>query len=406
MKLLKLQNMYIVLLSFFTFSMIALTIPAVSSACSPPRPGISNLAVHPPTKTNDVPLNGRIIVRLNRVTWQPNSFREKFEIRPVGGSVLQVTPRLIGRGHWKRYVFTFSKPLKPNTTYEVLTNIQKVPCSFNSGSSTCAAGKSRVISTFQTGTKADNQPPQFKGLKSITPPPKRSVCPNSACCGPYDYGRFSLGWDPATDETSPKHVLYNVYRLPDLKKPLLELVPTAFGIELCSGHFPGERWDNFTMRSFPINYKFVVRAVDLAGNEDTNTISKQLNNLCGKGPKPEPKPEPTPEPKPEPQPEPTQEPAKEVPGPQESNQPEENTQTPDEAKTQDETPQTNDAGTKDTDSSDQAETKDQAVHTDHGQTPEKSASGCSCSSTSTSHTWLFWIGFLVLFGFRRKVRGQ
>ncbi len=266
-----------------------------AQACSPPRPGIFSVSVFPPDGTKNVPTNARINVRYNYV--QGGAFNETFAIRPVGGTNLTVTPQRVSVGNWERRFFFLRGLLQPNTTYEIVTNIQAIPCFFFGGNPGCTTGAPQVLSTFTTGTSDDTKPPTFSGLQSIVPIKSPNVCNNSACCGPYHYHRFDVSWAAATDESENFFVLYNIYRTIDLTKPVLRYVPASRGAQVCSGFYFGQSWDSF--RGLPGGY--VVRAVDLGDNEETNTKSVTLMDLCS-GPEPvvEPSPEPTPEPTSEP----------------------------------------------------------------------------------------------------------
>ncbi|TNE47508.1 MAG: hypothetical protein EP343_19220 [Deltaproteobacteria bacterium] len=275
-----------------------------AEACSPPRPGILSVSVFPPNGTKNVPTNARINVRYNYV--KGGAFSETFSIRPFGGANLAVTPQQVSVGNWERRFFFLKGHLQPNTTYEVVTNIQAIPCFFFGGNPGCTTGSPQVISTFTTGTSDDTKPPSFAGLQSIVPVKSPSVCSNSACCGPYHYHRFDVNWTAGTDETEASFVLYNIYRTIDLSKPVLRYVPQSRGAQVCSGFYFGLSWDSF--RGLPGGY--VVRAVDLADNEETNTNSVNLVDLCSG-------PEPVVEPSPEPRPEPSSEPESELSLPEE-----------------------------------------------------------------------------------------
>jgi hypothetical protein len=114
--------------------------------------------------------------------------------------------------------------------------------------------------------RKDKTPPVFGGLKSAT----------TCIPGPIGEGRTSsyhLNWEAATDNVTPsKLIVYNVYQATtaggeDFSKPTYTTAPgeTSFDTpQLPSGKY----------------FYFVVRARDQAGNEDSNTVEQQGQNLC------------------------------------------------------------------------------------------------------------------------------
>jgi hypothetical protein len=101
----------------------------------------------------------------------------------------------------------------------------------------------------------DTVPPTFAGLSTATV---------------NDDGTISLTWDPATDNDSPASgIAYAVYSAnkaggEDFSTPYMYTPSGANGAVL-SGVTPGQ------------NYFWVVRAVDQAGNEDTNSVEKSAS---------------------------------------------------------------------------------------------------------------------------------
>lgn len=395
-----------------------------AQACSPPRPGISSVSVFPPDGSSNVPTNARINVRYVYVTGG-SGLNVDFFIRPTGGSNVTTSVQRVSVSNWERRFFTFPNKLKPSTKYEVVTNIQAIPCSLF-GTPKCATGALRVVSTFTTGNGDDTKAPTFSGLQSITSASGPNVCNNSACCGPYNYHRFDMKWSAGADESGNDFVLYNVYRSIDLNNPVLRYVPKARGAQVCSGFYFGQSWDSF--RGLPGDY--VVRAVDLANNEETNTVKVRLNDQCGiVEPNPEPKPEPTPEPTPEPVQEPgpadteavapevtTEPPGEPTPemimeGPFESSQ-----EPAVEAQTEpvSETVTGNDAGPEKTPGNEPngAESQPTDSSTPQDVTPandgDKLQGGCSCSTQSPSGSLFLFALFFFLFVLRVRSsrRGQ
>jgi hypothetical protein len=113
---------------------------------------------------------------------------------------------------------------------------------------------------------ADATPPKFAGLESAT----------TCIPGPIGGGQSSsyhLGWEPASDDVTPSsEIVYDVFQA---TKSGAEdfFVPTyttpAGATSFATPPLPADK-----------SYYFVVRARDLAGNRDSNTVELQGQNLC------------------------------------------------------------------------------------------------------------------------------
>lgn len=112
----------------------------------------------------------------------------------------------------------------------------------------------------------DHSPPKFAGLKSAT----------TCVPGPIGGGRttsYHLAWDPASDDvTPPSEIVYDVYQATspggeDFSVPTYTTPPGATSFDT-----PQLQTDKY--------FYFVVRARDQAGNEDSNTVERQGQNLC------------------------------------------------------------------------------------------------------------------------------
>jgi hypothetical protein len=112
---------------------------------------------------------------------------------------------------------------------------------------------------------ADTTPPVFEGLQSAW----------TCIPGPIGEGRqthYHLSWNAAKDDVTPSsQIVYKIYRA------------TAPGGE----NFSRRTYRTVGATSFetPLlptgrTFYFVVRARDRAGNEDSNTIEKEGQNLC------------------------------------------------------------------------------------------------------------------------------
>ena len=122
-----------------------------------------------------------------------------------------------------------------------------------------------VVAPAQAGHR-DRIAPKFAGLKSAT----------TCIPGPIGEGRTSsyhLSWEAATDNVTPSSkIIYNIYQATapggeDFSRPSYTTAPgtTSF--------------DTPQLSSVKTFY-FVVRALDKAGNEDSNTVEREGQNLC------------------------------------------------------------------------------------------------------------------------------
>jgi hypothetical protein len=112
----------------------------------------------------------------------------------------------------------------------------------------------------------DDAPPVFAGLKSAT----------TCIPGPIGGGttsRYHLSWEAATDDVIPSsRIVYEVYQ-----------ATSAGGENFSRPTYttaPGVRSFDTPRLSTRKTFYFVVRARDRAGNEDSNTIERQGQNLC------------------------------------------------------------------------------------------------------------------------------
>jgi hypothetical protein len=256
-----------VLLTLPTVLLLAAARPTPAGACSPPPP-YSAFGVVPRNGATSVPTN--VKVRINHLLDEP-VWRE-FIIRPVGGEAVAVTrSELANAFHAWRHVtvLTPDAPLAPATTYEIAGKLR--PGCVGAGD--CIAETYQVHATFTTGAGPDTTPPTFAGIRSIVTP-EREVCTTSGCCGPYTGLGFDIDWDEATDDTGI--AAYHIYE-GDRRVSVLG----GGGFALCSGHLQGGGpGADFV---YAESGRYVVRAVDLAGNEDTNDVGIDLVLDCAAG---------------------------------------------------------------------------------------------------------------------------
>jgi hypothetical protein len=121
-----------------------------------------------------------------------------------------------------------------------------------------------VGSTAQA--RRDTQPPRFTGLDSAT----------TCIPGPVGGDRttsYHLKWRPARDNVTPRWaIVYDIYQ-----------ATTAGGEDFSVPTYTTHRgYTSFDTPPLSTNqsYFFVVRARDLAGNEDSNTVEREGVNLC------------------------------------------------------------------------------------------------------------------------------
>lgn len=114
--------------------------------------------------------------------------------------------------------------------------------------------------------RQDRVPPKFSGLKSAT----------TCIPGPIGSERTSsyhVTWEVATDNVTPSSkIAYNVYQATtaggeNYSKPTYTTAPGATSFD--TPQLPSDKY-----------FYFVVHARDQAGNEDSNTIERQGQDLC------------------------------------------------------------------------------------------------------------------------------
>jgi hypothetical protein len=123
-----------------------------------------------------------------------------------------------------------------------------------------------VLGAPAQARRSDHTPPVFAGLKSAT-----TCIPGPT--GPGRTSSYHLSWDPATDNVTPsKRIVYAIYqaRMPGGEDFSAPTYRTTRGAR------------SFDTPPLPTDetFYFVVRARDRAGNEDTNTIEREGQNLC------------------------------------------------------------------------------------------------------------------------------
>ncbi len=207
--------------------------------------------------------------------------------------------------HGITFVLRAETPLAAGTTYRVVDRV--VTGDFDeSGDCPEPAALTHDVpeafATFTTGAGPDLSPPTFAGLAGLSV--YEDECKDSGCCGPYYAETLSFSYVPATDDYAASELRYNLYD--GRTGALLSRHAHAPSARLPCGFSPFAK----PVVPGPSPAIVIVRAVDLAGNEDGNAVAAEVAYDCQPGtpvivePEPEPEPEPGPEPGPEPNPEP------------------------------------------------------------------------------------------------------
>lgn len=246
--------------------------PPAAHACTAPTPGIRTRHVFPSDKASAVPLNARVLVFYG-------AHSSVVPIDQLGSDLELVTehgaPVLVTReatttatNAWDRQIVVILQPREPlaaGRRFEIRDR-RHVPCGPPYGSDPpCALGTPTSFASFTTGSATDVTPPTFAGLSALTAG-SREVCDGSGCCGAQISQLFAASWQPSVDDVAGKDVLYNVYAAGTLLVGLQRETMLSLAVQ-CNG--PGS--SPFAVRTHPGPH--TVRAVDWAGNEDTNTVS-------------------------------------------------------------------------------------------------------------------------------------
>jgi hypothetical protein len=241
-------------------------------ACSIAAPGIASRSVWPGPE-QAVPTNARIVVRYNMTGSPLNipAFGQDLQLLDADGSQVSATMEVLGTA----VVIRAGAGLLPNHAYQ-LADRRTIPCS-GIGLDPCPlAADPQVFASFTTSAGVDTAPPAFGGLTNIGAA-SHLTCNSDACCGTYDYYVIQAGWAAASDDVAGGDVRYNLYRREGssliLVSELAEGTSTS-GTAVCSG----------TVGGLPfVRGDYVVRAVDWAGNEDSNLATRHLDDPCGSG---------------------------------------------------------------------------------------------------------------------------
>ena len=266
-----------------TGSLVAVTgIARGQDDCSSPAHGIRSRALYPPDGSVGVPLNAMVTVRYLRSSSYPpdDELRANLVLQPKNGQPVELVRDVFPAGG-SAYTETAVRlkpvqPLLPGTSYEVLDRYT-IPCG---PVDPCQLGAHAVFASFTTGTASDVSAPQFAGAVSL------AVRPFFQCPG-YSNRPFALGWDKATDDLAGQVLAYNIYRDGETLPLASYLTATSATLAVSCDVVSGQVFPNFIRATFSRNYtgrnesgSYYVRAVDWAGNQDTNQATLRIVDPC------------------------------------------------------------------------------------------------------------------------------
>ena len=238
--------------------------PRAADACTPPGP-IRLDSVWPPDGSSDVPANVRFVVSYSGVaTFAEQSIAMRaLEIRPVGGGA--AVPVLVNdlEGAGRLVVLVGVRPvsdLEVGKDYELLGRI--VRCT--DGSGMCPIEPTPVaIARFHTQA-ADHTPPVFAGATGVTGTPV--VCEGACSCQAHTGSQVTFTVTPPAEPV--------LYTFREVGKTEVAGLGTVGAYGACTGSDP------YVGPRVTLGAKYVVRAVDRAGNEDDNQREVLVDINC------------------------------------------------------------------------------------------------------------------------------
>jgi MYXO-CTERM domain-containing protein len=245
---------------------------AVAHACSPFRYALEQIS--PADGATEVPLNTEI--RLTYMAADSTGIDDvltDIKLRAADGAIIDLDAQLLkndGGSARSMVVASLAAELAPGTQYEILSRIAHPCAEFDQVA--CTLEEHQAVASFTTGTASDTTAPSFAGPTHISA--WYEACGQPGCCGPSEAVVFHIGWQPATDDTPADTIRYHVYRA---QTRVASYVATATGVLKCSNDwFETEKLGDFVGE----NGTYYVRAVDMAGNEDSNSVALEVNLRC------------------------------------------------------------------------------------------------------------------------------
>jgi hypothetical protein len=267
---LKNRDRVVVVVSMASTLLLAGAFDSTARACSQIAPGIFSRTVWP-AEPEPLPTNARpVVTYLVAGPLEIAALGDDLALLDADGT--EVEASIVGDG--SHFQIRPTAPLLPNHGYQIADR-RAVPC--GAGQVTCEQSLGpQAFASFTTGAGPDTNAPAFAGVSSIAAA-DHLTCDNGACCGSYDVHLVNVSWPPASDDVANADVRYNVYRREGTSLKLVAGFVQGtemIGVRTCSGTWGAPE----VKPGF-----YVVRAVDGAGNEDSNTIERQVGELCSSG---------------------------------------------------------------------------------------------------------------------------
>jgi hypothetical protein len=241
--------------------------PSVGRPCSPPI-GYSACSTLPQDGAVGLPTNARLqvvydaIVPSLEILPAAHLTLETADGNPVEVDYLEGPPR----ARFLLLTLVPTAPLVAGATYRL---VDRLPAKCVAWNIPDCLGEPSTIASFTVGDSADVTAPTFAGLAEVSS--VFSPALPEATCGPVSDVRHALTWSAATDDGPAAWIHYDVY---DGSGTLLgagmvgELVRAT---QRCTGEpeFPVDSWSPHILGG----PRFLVRAVDIAGNGETNQVA-------------------------------------------------------------------------------------------------------------------------------------
>jgi len=253
-------------------------------ACSLAPPVYDSRTVLPSDGSVGVATNARVLVVYYGAALNADSPR----LRLTGGGEVAASVAMLttsqGAVQPDSYVLLPNQLLQPNTSYQVLSQVAKLPCTggdhpfpydplcnpvadggvaiYDGGDASGNVSNLTVVSTFTTGAGPDTTAPVLAG--NLTHTSQHQSCDNSACCGPYTGYLAIFSWQNASD-SSPVY-----YELSQAGSPVWfdfgPLFPDSSSTTGVRGEFFCSGMGSMLGQFQGVAGDYSLVAVDLAGN--------------------------------------------------------------------------------------------------------------------------------------------
>jgi MYXO-CTERM domain-containing protein len=233
--------------------------------------------VSPASGATDVPINTEIRLTYWKDGLGIDTLLTDIQLRAADGTIIDLDAQVVRNQEGimrTMVVATLADDLVPDTRYEILSRIAR-PCIENNPVA-CMLEQHEPVAIFTTGAASDTTAPSFAGPTGMnTFRWLREL--SSQWCGPYEAVLLTIGWQPATDDTPADTIRYHVYRDQTRVASYMTAVRGARGVFKCNAdYFVTEALGDFIGQ----NGTYHVRAVDMAGNEDSNSAALDVYLRC------------------------------------------------------------------------------------------------------------------------------